>query len=82
MELVPTPTYASFLNRIESTFGAIDEFVCKNSDYIDWDAFGYALARHVQHRNTPAERERRQLEAAKRRERRAAKKARELKLVA
>src|SRR5712691_10367951 len=28
MELVPTPTYASYLNRIESTFGAIDEFVC------------------------------------------------------
>ena len=26
-ELVPTPTYASFLNRIESTFGPIDEFV-------------------------------------------------------
>ena len=82
MELVPTPTYASFLNRIESTFGAIDEFVGKNSDYIDWDAFGYALARHVQHRNTPTERERRQFEAAKRRERRAAKQARELSLAA
>jgi transposase len=36
MELVPTPTYASYLNRIESTFGAIDEFVCKNADYLDW----------------------------------------------
>jgi len=31
IELVPTPTYASYLNRIESTFGAIDEFVCKNA---------------------------------------------------
>ena len=26
-ELVPTPTYASYLNRIESAFGALDEFV-------------------------------------------------------
>ena len=52
VELVPTPTYASFLNRIESHFGAIDEFVCKNADYLDWDAFGYALARHVSYRNS------------------------------
>jgi transposase len=73
VELVPTPTYASFLNRIESTFGALDEFVCKNADYLDWDAFGHALAEHVRHRNSPAERERRKIEAAKRRERRAAK---------
>lgn len=82
MELVPTPTYASYLNRIESTFGAIDEFVCKNADYLDWDAFGYALTAHVQHRNSPAERARRKLEAAKRRERRAAKTTTALKLAA
>ena len=82
MELVPTPTYASYLNRIESTFGAIDEFVCKNADYLDWDAFGYALADHVQHRNSPAERERRKLEAAKRRQRRAATTTTELNLAA
>ena len=73
IELVPTPTYASYLNRIEATFGTIDEFVCKNADYLDWDAFGHALADHVRHRNSPTERERRRLEAAKRRERRAAK---------
>jgi transposase len=79
MELVPTPTYASYLNRIESTFGAIDEFVCKNADYLDWDAFGYALAEHVRHRNSPAERERRKIEAAKPRQRRAAKTTTELK---
>jgi hypothetical protein len=79
---VPTPTYASYLNRIESTFGAIDEFVCKNSDYLDWDAFGSALADHVRHRNSPAERERRKTEAAKRRQRRAAKTTTELKLAA
>jgi transposase len=82
IELVPTPTYASYLNRIEATFGAIDEFVCKNADYLDWDAFGYALTDHVQHRNSPAERERRKLEAATRRQRRAAKTATALKLAA
>jgi len=82
IELVPTPTYASYLNRIEATFGVIDEFVCKNTDYLDWDAFGHALAEHVQHRNSPAERERRKLEAAKRRERHAAKTDRALKLAA
>jgi hypothetical protein len=26
MELVPTPTDAGYLNRIESTFGVIDEY--------------------------------------------------------
>jgi hypothetical protein len=82
IELVPTPTYASYLNRIESTFGALDEFVCKNADYLDWDAFGYALADHVRHRNSPAERERRKLEAAKRRHRRAVKTTAERELAA
>jgi hypothetical protein len=72
VELVPTLTYASYLNRIESTFGAIDEFVCKNADYLDWDAFGVALADHVRHCNNPAERARRKTEAAKRCQRRAA----------
>lgn len=82
IELVPTPTYASYLNRIEATFGTIDEFVCKNADYLDWDAFGHALAQHVQHRNSPPERARRKLEATKRRERRAAKTTTQLKLAA
>jgi transposase len=53
IELVPTPTYASYLNRIEATFGAIDEFVRKNADYLDWDSFGHALADHVRHRKQP-----------------------------
>ncbi len=82
IELVPTPTYASYLNRIESTFGSLDEFVCKNADYLDWDAFGYALADHVRYRNSPAERARRKLEAASRRQRRAAKTTAELKAAA
>ena len=71
VELVATPTYASFLNRIESHFGAIDEFVCKNADYLDWDAFGLAMAEHIRHRNTPQARAERRLEAEKRRQRRA-----------
>jgi hypothetical protein len=32
VELVPTPTYANYVNRIESPFGAIGEFVIKNAD--------------------------------------------------
>ena len=59
VELVPTPTYASYLNRIESHFGAIGEFVVKNSDYLDWHSFGLAMAEHIRHRNSPAERSRR-----------------------
>ena len=36
-ELVFTPTYASFLNRIECHFWGINEFVINNADYPDWD---------------------------------------------
>jgi len=72
VELVPTPTYASFLNRIESHFGAIDEFVCKNSDYLDWKSHALAIAEHIRHRNTPEQRAQRRIDAAKRRQRRAA----------
>jgi len=53
IELVPTPTYASYLNRIEAHFRPINEFVVSNADYLDWDAFAHALARHIQHRNGP-----------------------------
>ena len=79
---MPTPTYASYLNRIEATFGTLDEFVCKNADYLDWDAFGHALADHVRHRNSPAERARRKLEATQRRQRRTAKTTTKLTLAA
>jgi transposase len=53
IELVPTPTYASYLNPVECHFFPISEFVVNNADYLDWDAFAWALARHVQHRNGP-----------------------------
>jgi transposase len=51
IELVPTPTYASYLNPVECHFSAISQFVVCNADYLDWDAFGYALATHVRYRN-------------------------------
>jgi transposase len=53
IELVPIPTYASYLNRIEAHFRPITEFVVNNADYLDWDAFAHALAAHIQHRNGP-----------------------------
>ena len=53
VELVFTPTYASFLNRIESHFWGIGEFVIKNADYPDWDALAKAMADHIQYRNGP-----------------------------
>lgn len=66
VELVPTPTYASYLNRIESHFGPIGEFVVKNADYLDWDSFGLAMANHISYRNDP-DRRRQRLEQTERR---------------
>jgi transposase len=53
IELVPTPTYASYLNPVECHFFPIAEFVVNNADYVNWDAFAWALAKHVTHRNGP-----------------------------
>lgn len=53
VELVFTPTYASFLNRIECHFWAIGEFVVKNSDYPSWDALTAAMRAHIAYRNGP-----------------------------
>jgi transposase len=51
VELVPTPTYASFLNRIECHFWAIAEFVIKNADYPNWDVLAKAMADYIHLRN-------------------------------
>jgi transposase len=51
MELVATPTYASYLNPVECHFTPISQFVVANADYLDWNAFAFALARHVTYRN-------------------------------
>ena len=52
IELVATPTYASYLNPVECHFSALTQFVVANADYLDWDAFGYALAQHIRYRNS------------------------------
>jgi len=65
MELVPTPTYASWLNRIECHFWALGEFVVKNADYENWEQLGGAMARHISYRNGP-HRDRRLVEAERR----------------
>jgi transposase len=64
-ELVFTPTYASFLNRIECHFWALGEFVVKNADYPDWEAFSRTMAAHICYRNGP-HRDQRLLEAERR----------------
>jgi len=51
IELVPTPTYASYLNRIESHFRPIQEFVFNNTDYRDWETAQRAVADYITHRN-------------------------------
>ena len=53
IELIATPTYASYLKPVECHFFPITEFVVNNADYLGWDAFAFALARHVCHRNGP-----------------------------
>jgi len=53
IELVFTPTYASFLNRIECHFWPITEFVIKNADYPDWNTLAQAMADHIHYRNGP-----------------------------
>jgi hypothetical protein len=53
VELVFTPTYASFLNRIECHFWGTGEFVIKNADYPDWPTLAKALADHIRYRNGP-----------------------------
>jgi DDE superfamily endonuclease len=51
IELVPTPTYASYLNPVECHFSALTQFVVANADYPNWESFAFALARHVTYRN-------------------------------
>lgn len=53
VELVFTPTYASFLNRIECHFWAIGEFVVRNADHENWDVLAKAMADHIRYRNGP-----------------------------
>jgi transposase len=53
VELVFTPTYASFLNRIECHFWGINEFVINNADYANCHGLAKAMADHIRYRNGP-----------------------------
>lgn len=65
--LLPTPTYASWLNRIECHFWAFVELVVNNSDYPDWTAFDKAAQFFIRRRNRDHHDPRiRQLEARRR----------------
>jgi hypothetical protein len=49
--LLPTPTNASHLNRIECHFWAYVEFVINGSDYPDWTTFSKATQADIRRRN-------------------------------
>ena len=49
--LLPTPTNASHLNRIECHFWAYVEFVINGSDYADWTEFSKASQAYLRRRN-------------------------------
>ena len=49
--LVPTPTYASWLNRIECHFGVMVKAVFAGSDYRDHDEIQAAVAAYLRRRN-------------------------------
>jgi transposase len=49
--LLPTPTNASWLNRIECHFWAYVEFVINGSDYDDWTEFSKATQAYIRRRN-------------------------------
>ncbi len=52
VSLVPTPTNASYLNRIECHFWALKEFAINNSDYPDHAALEIAVMDFIDYRNT------------------------------
>ncbi len=75
-ELVPTPTYASWLNRIEPQFGVMVKMVIAGSDYADHDEFRRAASAFLRRRNHEARRDfdQRRRDKANRRQRWAARK--------
>jgi transposase len=52
VRLVPTPTYASYLNRIECHFWAYVEFVIRGSDYTSHGQLAQATSGYLRHRNS------------------------------
>jgi len=64
--LVPTPTYASWLNRIECHFGVMVKAVFAGSDYADHGEIQAASAVWLRRRNAEARRDRDERRAARR----------------
>jgi transposase len=52
VRLIPTPTYASYLNRIECHFWAYVEFVIRGSDYASHAQLAEATRGYLRHRNS------------------------------
>src|SRR5215207_4767115 len=52
IELVPTPTSASHLNRIECHFRPLREFVLNASDYASHADVAFAFRRYLRRRNS------------------------------
>ncbi len=52
VELLFTPTYASWANPIEAHFGPLRQFVLANSDHADHRALGRAIRNYLRWRNT------------------------------
>jgi transposase len=52
VRLVPVPTYASYLNRIERHFWAYVEFVIRGSDYASHNQLAQATRSYLRHRNS------------------------------
>lgn len=72
--LVSTPTYASWLNPIETEFGVMVDFVFSGSNYKDHSEIEQALSAYLRRRNTDARRNlaARKAEKLRRRQRRRA----------
>ena len=51
VRLVPVPTYASYLNRIECHFWAYVEFVVRGSDYASHDQLADTTRAYLRYRN-------------------------------
>lgn len=54
IELVYTPTYASWLNRIECHFGPLRKFVLRNSNYKNHKELAKAIQEYIRWRNRHA----------------------------
>jgi len=68
--LVATPTYASWMNRIECQFGVMVKAVFAGSDYRDHAEIQAAVAAYLRRRNAEARRDRVQRRAAQQARRR------------